>query len=58
MNTYKHKALLYSENYGILEYEVVGNKMQYVKKYPTEKTKYLIIVNLDTMQETRKEFPI
>lgn len=52
---YEQKALLYSEKFGIIEYEVTNNIMTYFEKacngYEWETTKCTL--NLNTMKETR-----
>lgn len=52
---YHHKALLYAEKYGIVEYTVMDNTMVYYESFPLEQATYKAIVNLDTMQEQRKQ---
>lgn len=54
MNNYENKALLYAEEYGIIEYYVRGNKMIYYSSFPLEHSTIKAVVNLDTMTETRK----
>ena len=54
MNDYEHKALLFAEHYGIIEYYVKGNTMFFYPTYPMEHMTYKAVVNLDTMKETRK----
>lgn len=51
---YDHLALLYAEKYGIIEYNVEGNKMTYLEKLPTEGT-FIHTVNLDTNKEDVKK---
>lgn len=55
---YDDKALIYAEKHGIIAHEVIGNTMNYTETFPMEKSKYNVNVNLDTMQETRKEIKI
>lgn len=53
--THAERALLYAERYGIIEYEVKDNKMIYYEAYPFKSTTYKCTVNLNTMNETRRE---
>lgn len=46
------KALQYAEKYGVIDYEVSGDKMIYFESYPNEGT-FKAEVNLDTMKEIR-----
>ena len=54
---YEDKATQYAEQHGIIEYTVSGNKMVYYANYPAylseQRRTYKIVVNLDTMKETR-----
>lgn len=54
---YEHKALLYSEHYGIIESTIKNNLMIYYTSYPEylHNKRYTIktVVNLDTMQEQK-----
>lgn len=50
---YGHKALLYAEKYGIIEYEVKGSAMTYEEDCGREGI-YLCTVNLNAMTEVRK----
>ena len=52
-----HKALLYAEKHGIIEYHVDGNKMIYYSSFPLEHTTIAAEVNLDTMTENRRYLP-
>jgi hypothetical protein len=52
MNGYEHKALLYAEKYGIIDYVVDGDKMVYYEVWG--KDKYECTVDLDVMKEARK----
>lgn len=54
-NSYEHKALLYAENYGIINYTVKNNKMRYYESYYLERATYKRIVNLDTMEVSSQE---
>ena len=51
---YKAGALIYAEEYGIVEYHVQGNQMIYYPTYPMEHRTYKATVNLDTFKETRE----
>ena len=57
MKDYEHEALLYAEQYGIIEYHVKGNEMIYYTSWPMEHATYRAVVNLDTMEEIRNEMP-
>lgn len=50
----KASALIYAEQYGIIEYHVKGNRMIYYPTYPEEHMTYKAVVNLDTFKETRE----
>ena len=50
---YSFKALLYAEKFGVIEYHTKGNEMIFYTSFPTEKTTYKSIVNLDTLTEKR-----
>lgn len=55
---YKQKALLYAEKYGIVEYSVNGNTMEYyeiIDEGQEELSVYNAKVNLDTMKEERMQ---
>lgn len=54
MKDYESKAIRYAEKYGIRDYKLKKNIMTYREKYPTEGI-YKATVNLDTMQEVRKQ---
>lgn len=54
MKNYNEIALLYAERYGVIDYEVIGNKMKYEKKYIVEGLIAKTTVNLDSMVETRQ----
>lgn len=47
-------ALVYAEEYGIIEYHVKGNLMIYYPTYPEEHATYKTVVNLDTFEEKRE----
>ena len=49
----KASAVIYAEEYGILEFHVKGNQMIYYPTYPEEHMTYKAVVNLDTFEETR-----
>lgn len=52
---YEQKALLYAEKYGIIEYNVNGNIMEYyeiIGGYASDSI-YDVKYNLDTMKEDR-----
>ncbi|MGX1195801.1 hypothetical protein [Metabacillus sp. SLBN-84] len=51
--TYEEKATQYAETYGIVEFEVKGNRMTYTERFPLENAVYAASVNLETMTETR-----
>lgn len=53
---YEHKASLYAEKHGIVEYDVNNNKMNYyeiVDEGRDELSVYNATVNLNTMKEKR-----
>lgn len=50
---YSDKALLYAEKYGVIEYKVTGSEMIYYSSWPSYKTTYKCIVDLDTGEEYR-----
>ena len=52
-----HKALLYAEKHGIIEYHIDGNKMIYYSSFPLEHSTIEAEVNLDTMTENRRYLP-
>jgi len=56
MGYYEQRAMLYAERYGIVAYDVVGNKMIYYKSYQAyiNNPRYTVkfVVNLDTMQSS------
>ena len=52
MNGYEHKALLYAEKYGIINYRVKDDQMVYYEVWG--KDKYECTVDLNTMKESRK----
>lgn len=52
-NAYEELAEEYACRYGIIEYEVRGNKMIFVERY--DYGLYQSVVNLDTMKETREK---
>lgn len=52
-NNYEHKAILYAEKYGVIEFHVKKNQMIYYSSFPLEHSTIKAVVNLDTMQETR-----
>lgn len=47
-----NKAILYAEKHGIIEYQIENNSMIYYEKWSN--ITYKCILNLDTMEETRK----
>lgn len=52
---YEHRALLFAERYGIVEYKIKSNIMIYYEVfYEPNKSKYKCMVDLKTMKETRK----
>lgn len=51
MRNYEELAIKYAERHGIIEYEVVGNKMTFVERY--NYGLYQSVVDLDTMKEER-----
>ena len=57
MGEYEHKALLYAEEHGVIEYHVDGNKMIYYSSFPLERSTIEAVVDLDTMTEGRKYLP-
>lgn len=57
MNVYEHKALLYAEKHGIIEYHVIGNEMIYYSSFPLEHRTIKATVNLDIMAEKREYLP-
>ena len=52
------RAIEYAEKYGILDFNVKGNRMVYYANYPAYLSEpnrtYKVIVRLDTMKEERK----
>lgn len=50
----KASAIIYAEQYGILEYHVKDNQMIYYPTYPEEHTTYKAVVDLGSFKETRK----
>lgn len=54
MQDYEHKALLFAEKYGVVDYKVVGSEIIYREHFPLENAVYEARVNLDTMEEIRK----
>lgn len=58
MKNYEQLALLFAEKYGTPDYQVIGNKMKYKRKYICEGSIALVTVNLDTMEETREMIKI
>jgi len=51
---WKLKALIYAETHGIIEYKVIGAKMNYTVTYPTEGS-YKHVIDLKTLKETITE---
>lgn len=49
----ENKALLYAEQYGIVNYNIKTSNMIYYINYPMEHNTYKCIVDLKTMQEKR-----
>lgn len=49
MNSYEHRALLYSERYGILDYRLIDKFMVWEEHYPTEGS-FRYTLDLDTME--------
>ena len=54
MSENEHKALLYAEKHGIIEYHVDGNKMIYYSSFPLEHSTIEAVVNLDIGTEERR----
>lgn len=57
-DNYEHKALLFAERYGVIDYEVVDNMMTYFDKHKEGQgviAEYVSTVNLDSNQETRTQ---
>lgn len=53
---YKHIALCYAEDYGVIEYHVNGNKMIFYTTWECEHRTIKVVVNLDTRtEESRTE---
>lgn len=50
---YEYIALLYAENHGVIEYYVENNQMIYYSSFPLEHSTVRVVVNLDTLKETR-----
>ena len=46
---YEHKAILYAEKYGVIEFHVKKNQMIYYSSFPLEHSTIKAVVNLDTM---------
>lgn len=54
MTKWEEKALLFAEKYGIVEYDVIGDKMIYFERFlEGEWITYKATVDLKTMKETR-----
>jgi len=54
LSKYEDSALRYAEKNGIVEYEVEGNKMIHVERYPNEGD-FRVVVDLDTWKELSRE---
>lgn len=53
---YKHIALCYAEDHGVIEYHVKGNKMIFYTTWEMEHRTIKVVVNLDTLgEESRTE---
>ncbi len=52
---YNQAALFYAEKQGIIEYEVINNIMVYYDSFILENATYKVIVNLNTLKETRSK---
>jgi hypothetical protein len=50
---YEHKATLYAEKHGIVDFEIKGKIMIYKESFPTEGV-YEARVDLTTMKEKRR----
>lgn len=50
LEKYEFRALRYAEKYGIIDYEVVGDRMKYTETYKNEGT-FTHIIDLDLMKE-------
>ena len=48
---YKHVALCYAEDKGVVEYHVKGNKMIFYTSWECEHRTLKVVVNLDTLKE-------
>ena len=59
MSEKEHKALLYAEEHGIIDYKVKGNRMIYYENHAAylDNPRYTIkvTIRLDTMQEERQK---
>ncbi|BAF81389.1 hypothetical protein EFP_121 [Enterococcus phage EF24C] len=53
--TAEEKALNIAENRGITDYKVKGNVLSYYTSYPMEKCTYLVTIDIETLEEERKE---
>lgn len=52
---YEHRALLYAEKYGIIDYTVKNNIMTYTESFLLENRSIQAEVNLDTNKEKRTQ---
>jgi len=56
--SYENNAALYSERYGICDYNIIGNKMIYYSNHPAylkeRRRTYKVIVNLDSLKEMNR----
>lgn len=52
---YEHRALLYAEKYGIIDYTVKNNIMTYTESFLLENRIIQAEVNLDTNKEKRTQ---
>lgn len=48
---YRHIALCYAEDHGVIEYHVKGNKMIFYTSWECEHSTLKVVVNLDTRRE-------
>lgn len=52
---YEHRALLYAEKYGIIDYTVKNNIMTYTESFLLENRIIQTEVNLDTIKEKKTQ---
>lgn len=53
--TVEEKALYIAESRGVTDYKVKGNVLSYYTSYPIERCTYLVTIDIETLEEERKE---